>query len=309
MILSVVVPCYNEEKTVSKFYRETLSCINKCTDLDGYEFIFVDDGSRDKTLDIIKTLRNDDINVRYVSFSRNFGKEAGIYAGLKESKGDLIVLLDADLQHPPRLFPEMINFILNEGYDSVGASRKNRDGEKLIKSFLSKAFYKFVNIISDVKIEQNSTDYRMMNRRFVDAVLSLTEYNRFTKGIFNWVGFKNKIISYENVEREDGESKWSLFGLFKYSIEGIVSFSTFPLIISSFLGIIFCIISLFMLIVFFSKTIIFKDSVRGFPTTICTMLLLGGVQLLSVGVLGQYLSKAYLEVKNRPIYIEREKSE
>lgn len=202
----------------------------------------------------------------------------------------------------------MINFILNEGYDSVGASRKNRNGEKLIKSFLNKAFYKFVNIISDVKIEQNSTDYRMMNRRFVDAVLSLTEYNRSTKGI-NWVGFKNKIISYKNVEREDGESKWSLFGLFKYSIEGIVLFSTFPLIISSFLGIIFCIVSLFMLIVFFSKTIIFKDSVRGFPTTICTMLLLGGVQLLSVGVLGQYLSKAYLEVKNSPIYIEREKSE
>ena len=309
MFLSIIVPCYNEEESIEKFYLETLKYIDKCDKIDKYEIIFIDDGSRDKTLHNIKELRRKDDSIRYISFSRNFGKEAGIYAGLKNARGDLIVLIDVDLQHPPSLIPEMVNHILEEGYDSVGAVRKNRNGEKLVKSFLSKSFYKFINLISDTRIEQNSTDYRMMNRQFVDAVLSLAEYNRFTKGIFSWVGFKNTLIEYDNIERATGETKWNFFKLFKYSIEGIISFSTFPLVISSIIGIVFCIISILFFLFFMLKTVIFKDPVRGFPTIICSMFLLGGIQLLSIGILGQYLSKAYLEIKNRPIYIEKEKSE
>lgn len=309
MFLSIIVPCFNEEEMVERFYEEVLEHIAKNKNFSKYEFIFIDDGSKDKTLSKIKKLREKDKAVRYVSFSRNFGKEAGIYAGLKSSKGDLVVLMDADLQHPPSLFEKMSDLIVNEGYDSVGAIREDRKGEGKIKSFLSRQFYKFINKISDTYIEENSTDYRMMTRDFVNSVLELSEYNRFTKGIFSWVGYKNTKIKYENVERENGRSKWSLLSLFKYSLEGIISFSTLPLIFSSLLGIICFLISIIMLLVFLIKAMVFGDPVQGFPTIICTIFFLGGIQLLSIGVLGQYLAKSYLEVKNRPIYIARETSE
>lgn len=309
MFLSIIVPCFNEEEMVERFYEEVLEHIAKNKNFSKYEFIFIDDGSKDKTLSKIKKLREKDKSVRYVSFSRNFGKEAGIYAGLKSSKGDLVVLMDADLQHPPSLFEKMSDLIVNEGYDSVGAIREDRKGEGKIKSFLSRQFYKFINKISDTYIEENSTDYRMMTRDFVNSVLELSEYNRFTKGIFSWVGYKNTKIKYENVERENGRSKWSLLSLFKYSLEGIISFSTLPLIFSSLLGIICFLISIIMLLVFLIKAMVFGDPVQGFPTIICTIFFLGAIQLLSIGVLGQYLAKSYLEVKNRPIYIARETSE
>lgn len=309
MFLSIIVPCFNEEEVVERFYEEVLEHIAKNKNFSKYEFIFIDDGSKDKTLSKIKKLREKDKSVRYVSFSRNFGKEAGIYAGLKSSKGDLVVLMDADLQHPPSLFEKMSDLIVNEGYDSVGAIREDRKGEGKIKSFLSRQFYKFINKISDTYIEENSTDYRMMTRDFVNSVLELSEYNRFTKGIFSWVGYKNTKIKYENVERENGRSKWSLLSLFKYSLEGIISFSTLPLIFSSLLGIICFLISIIMLLVFLIKAMVFGDPVQGFPTIICTIFFLGGIQLLSIGVLGQYLAKSYLEVKNRPIYIAKETSE
>lgn len=309
MFLSIIVPCFNEEEMVERFYEEVLEHIAKNKNFSKYEFIFIDDGSKDKTLSKIKKLREKDKSVRYVSFSRNFGKEAGIYAGLKSSKGDLVVLMDADLQHPPSLFEKMSDLIVNEGYDSVGAIREDRKGEGKIKSFLSRQFYKFINKISDTYIEENSTDYRMMTRDFVNSVLELSEYNRFTKGIFSWVGYKNTKIKYENVERENGRSKWSLLSLFKYSLEGIISFSTLPLIFSSILGIICFLISIIMLLVFLIKAMVFGDPVQGFPTIICTIFFLGGIQLLSIGVLGQYLAKSYLEVKNRPIYIAKETSE
>lgn len=309
MFLSIIVPCFNEEEMVERFYEEVLEHIAKNKNFSKYEFIFIDDGSKDKTLSKIKKLREKDKSVRYVSFSRNFGKEAGIYAGLKSSKGDLVVLMDADLQHPPSLFEKMSDLIVNEGYDSVGAIREDRKGEGKIKSFLSRQFYKFINKISDTYIEENSTDYRMMTRDFVNSVLELSEYNRFTKGIFSWVGYKNTKIKYENVERENGRSKWSLLSLFKYSLEGIISFSTLPLIFSSLLGIICFLISIIMLLIFLIKAMVFGDPVQGFPTIICTIFFLGGIQLLSIGVLGQYLAKSYLEVKNRPIYIAKETSE
>lgn len=309
MFLSIIVPCFNEEEMVERFYEEVLEHIAKNKNFSKYEFIFIDDGSKDKTLSKIKKLREKDKSVRYVSFSRNFGKEAGIYAGLKSSKGDLVVLMDADLQHPPSLFEKMSDLIVNEGYDSVGAIREDRKGEGKIKSFLSRQFYKFINKISDTYIEENSTDYRMMTRDFVNSVLELSEYNRFTKGIFSWVGYKNTKIKYENVERENGRSKWSLLSLFKYSLEGIISFSTLPLIFSSLLGIICFLVSIIMLLVFLIKAMVFGDPVQGFPTIICTIFFLGAIQLLSIGVLGQYLAKSYLEVKNRPIYIARETSE
>ncbi|PSJ32059.1 bactoprenol glucosyl transferase [Peptostreptococcus russellii] len=309
MFLSIIVPCFNEEEMVERFYEEVLEHIAKNKNFSKYEFIFIDDGSKDKTLSKIKKLREKDKSVRYVSFSRNFGKEAGIYAGLKSSKGDLVVLMDADLQHPPSLFEKMSDLIVNEGYDSVGAIREDRKGEGKIKSFLSRQFYKFINKISDTYIEENSTDYRMMTRDFVNSVLELSEYNRFTKGIFSWVGYKNIKIKYENVERENGRSKWSLLSLFKYSLEGIISFSTLPLIFSSLLGIICFLVSIIMLLVFLIKAMVFGDPVQGFPTIICTIFFLGGIQLLSIGVLGQYLAKSYLEVKNRPIYIAKETSE
>lgn len=308
MFLSVVVPCYNEEEVIEIFYNRVSKILSENNELSGYEMIMVDDGSKDSTLDKLKKLNNRDSRVRYISFSRNFGKEAAIYAGLKNSVGDLIVLLDADLQHPPELISDMVKKIKYEGYDSVGAVRANRDGEGSLRKFLSKNFYKFINSISDIRMEQNSTDYRMMTKQFKDSVLSLSEYNRFTKGIFSWVGYKNTYIHYDNVEREAGKSKWSLKSLFKYSFEGIMSFTTAPLVFSSIIGILSCGISIIAFLIFLIKSVVLGDVVKGFPTIICSLFFIGGVQLLSIGILGQYLSKTYLEVKNRPIFIERERS-
>jgi len=309
MLLSVVVPCYNEEATLKELYRVVKSEIDKMRYFSAYELIFVDDGSKDATLDIIKELKNEDNLVRFVSFSRNFGKEAGIYAGLKASKGDIVVLMDADLQHPPYLLCQMAEKVLTQGYDSVYAIRRNRQGESKIRAFLSSSFYKVINKMSDTYIMQNSTDYRMMTRQFVDSVLSLSENNRFTKGIFSWVGYKCDYIEYDNIDRTLGESKWGLRSLMKYSVEGIVAFSTTPLMISSFLGILSFLGAFFIMMVFVVKTLLFGEVVEGFPTIICSIFLLGGIQLLTIGILGQYLSRTYLEVKNRPIYIEKEKSE
>lgn len=309
MFLSLVVPCYNEEDIIEKFYKVTSECVRNISYIQDYEFVFINDGSVDKTLEKLKHLNHLDSRARYISFSRNFGKEAAIYSGLQNANGDLVVLMDADLQHPPNLLGEMTRKIVEEGYDSVGAARADRKGENKIRAFLSKKFYAFINSISDVKLEANSTDYRMMTRQFVDSVLSLSEYNRFTKGIFSWVGYNNATIKYENVERECGESKWSMIGLIRYSMEGIISFSTLPLMISSLLGFILCFLSLFIFLIFILKYILFGEVVKGFLTLVCSIFLLGGVQLLSIGVLGQYLSKAYLEIKNRPIYIIKESSE
>ncbi|WP_185593883.1 glycosyltransferase family 2 protein [Peptostreptococcus russellii] len=309
MFLSVVVPCYNEENGIEKFYSEVLKYIKMDKIISKYEFIFIDDGSSDKSLDKMKELRKKDPNVRYISFSRNFGKEAGIYAGLRASLGELTVLMDADLQHPPELINRMSQLIVYEGYDSVGTVRENRKGECKFRSFLSNLFYSLINSISDTYIEANSTDYRMMNRKFLDSVLALSEYNRFTKGIFSWVGYKNATLKFSNVERETDKSKWSIFKLFKYSLEGIISFSTAPLVVSSILGILSFAVAIIMLIVFLFKFLVVGESVKGFPTIICTIFFLGGIQLLSIGILGQYFSKAYLEIKNRPIYIASECSD
>lgn len=309
MFLSVVVPCFNEEGVLNNLYDVLSHEIGSDTNFDRYEIILVDDGSKDKTLEEIKELEKKDKNVKYISFSRNFGKEAAIYAGLKKSKGDLIVLMDADLQHPPELIHEMADKIINENYDSVGTIRLDREGESKLRSCLSTNFYKVINFLSETEIRKNATDYRMMNRKFVNSVLDLSEYNRFTKGIFSWVGYKCTDIEYRNVDRTIGDSKWNYMSLIKYSIEGIVAFSTVPLIISSVLGFILFFISSIIMLVFFFKSLIFGEVVKGFPTVICSIFFLGGIQLLSVGVLGQYLSKTYLEVKNRPVYIAREESE
>lgn len=308
MFLSVIVPCYNEEEVIEIFYNKVSELLSSDKELSDYEIIMVDDGSKDSTLDKLKKINEKDFKARYISFSRNFGKEAAIYAGLKNSNGDLIVLLDADLQHPPELMNEMIRKIKYEGYDSVGAVRVNRKEGGTVRKFFSKNFYKFINSISDIKIEKNSTDYRMMTRQFKDSVLSLSEYNRFTKGIFSWVGYNNAYIYYDDVKREVGESKWSLNGLLKYSFEGIISFSTAPLVFSSIIGILSCGVAIVAFLVFLVKSLLFGDTVKGFPTIICSIFFIGGVQLLSIGILGQYLSKTYLEVKNRPIFIERERS-
>lgn len=306
--ISVIVPCYNEEESLPDFYKAIIGIAGEMAETD-FEFLFINDGSKDRTLEILKELHRKDKRVRFCSFSRNFGKEAGIYAGLKNSNGDFVVLLDADLQHPPEYIPKMYQLITTEGYDSVAMKRTNRKGEKKIRSFFSKSFYKLINKISQTNIEESATDYRMMTRQMVDAVLEMQEYHRFTKGIFSWVGFQTKWLEYENVERQAGETKWSFWGLIKYSLEGIFAFSTAPLAIASVMGILFCILSFLMGIIVVIKTLIWGDPVAGFPTLICVILLIGGIQLLVIGIQGQYLAKAYMEIKNRPVFLIKETEE
>lgn len=306
--MSVLVPCYNEEDSLPLFY----DAIVKIADgMDGlkHEFIFINDGSKDRTLKIAKEYHQKDARVRFVSFSRNFGKEAAIYAGLEASRGDYVVLLDADLQHPPEYIPKMYELITKEGYDSVAMRRVSRTGEKKIRSFFSSSFYKIINKISNTNIEEGATDYRMMTRQMVDAVLSLQEYHRFTKGIFSWVGFETKWLEYENVERLAGETKWSFKSLVRYSLEGITAFSTAPLTWASVFGIWFCFLAFFMGIIVAIKTLIWGDPVAGFPTLICVVLFIGGIELLTMGIQGQYISKTYTEVKKRPVYLIRETEE
>ncbi len=306
--ISVVVSCYNEEKALPLFYEE-MEKVRKQDFGDGiqFEYIFVNDGSKDKTLEIIKSLRAQDHKVRYVSFSRNFGKEAAMLAGLEASTGDYVTLMDADLQDPPSLLRQMYDAIVNEGYDSVGTRRVTRKGEPPIRSFFSRMFYKIINKISDIEMVDGARDYRLMKRQVVDAIISLKEYNRYSKGLFSFVGFDTKWIEYENVERVAGETKWSFWKLFKYALEGITAFSTTPLILSSVLGLMFCMIAFIAIILIIVKTLVFGDPTSGWPSLVCIIVFVSGVQLFSIGVIGQYLSKTYLEVKNRPIYIIKEK--
>lgn len=304
--ISVIVSCYNEEEALPYFYKE-IKKVEKEMDYVDFEYIFIEDGSTDKTLSIIKDLSNKDKKVKFLSFSRNFGKEAGMYAGLKYSTGDYVTLMDADLQDPPSLLPEMYKYIKEEGYDQVGTRRSNRKGEPVIRSFFAKMFYKIINKMSKVEMVDGARDYRLMTRQVVDAILSLCEYNRYSKGLFSFVGFKTKWIDYKNVERVAGKTKWSFWKLFKYAIEGITAFSTAPLSFASFLGVFMCLIALVFIIIIIVKTIMYGDPVGGWPSLACIILFASGIQLLCIGIIGQYLSKTYLESKNRPIYIVKEK--
>lgn len=301
-LLSIVVPCYNEEESVKLFLSEIQSILADYN----FEVIFVNDGSSDNTLDVIKDLADSNSNVKYISFSRNFGKESAIYAGLSNANGDLVCLIDADLQHPPRLIPEMIESICAGEADIVAARRTSRKGESRVKSFFSHMFYKVFNRMSQITLVEGATDFRVMKRIVVDAVLDLPEYNRFSKGLFQWVGFETKWIAYENVERVAGESAWSFRQLVRYSVEGVVAFTTIPLTIVIFLGTILSVVAFLYMLFIIIKYLIYSDPVQGFATTMSVILLLGGIQLLSIGALGKYLEKTYTETKKRPIYIVRE---
>lgn len=303
--LTIIIPCYNEEESIPYFYKEILKIQKDLVDLE-LDFLFIDDGSSDRTLEVLKELRNNDARVHYISFSRNFGKEAAIYAGLQNATGDFIVTMDVDLQDPPSLLPEMYKIVSEEGYDCAATCRTTRKGEPPIRSYLAKKFYKIMNKISKTDIVDGARDYRFMNRQMVNAILKMGEYNRFLKGIYGWVGFKTKWIPFENVERIAGKTKWSFWKLFLYSIEGIIAFSTAPLAIASVIGLVFFGISLILLISIFVKAALWGDPVAGWPSLVCIITFLGGVQLFCLGILGLYLSKTYLETKNRPIYIVKE---
>ena len=307
-MISLVVPCYNEEAVIKLFYAEIQKIEKNFTDVE-FEIIFINDGSRDKTLELMRELsKNDD--VRYVSFSRNFGKEAAMYAGLEASSGDYVAIMDADLQDPPALLKEMYEILESGEYDSVATRRVTRKGEPVIRNFFARLYYKIINKISKTEIVDGARDFRLMTRQMVNAVLEVKEYNRFSKGIFSWVGFRTKWLEYENIERAAGETKWSFWKLFLYSLDSIVAFSTVPLSIASVMGILFCFVAFLMIIFVIVRTLIYGDPTSGWPSMVCIMFFIGGVQLLCIGIIGQYLSKAYLEVKRRPIYIvaETEKS-
>lgn len=306
--LSLIIPCYNEEESLIFLYK-ALCDVTKIMKDQNFEFIFVDDGSTDNTIKVIKEFSIKDERVRYISFSRNFGKEAAMYAGLEASKGDFVAIMDADMQDPPSLLPEMYTYVENGEYDSVATRRVTRDGEPLIRSFFARQFYKIINKISNADIVDGARDFRLMSRQMVDAILSLKEYNRFSKGIYGWVGFKTKWIPFKNIERVAGETKWSFWKLFVYSLEGIVAFSTKPLAIASILGILLCVASFLFIMYTIIKTMIFKNPVNGWPSLVCIILFVSGIQLFCMGIIGQYLSKAYLETKARPIYIVREREE
>lgn len=304
-LISIVVPCYNEQEALPHFYREADDVSKKMQETD-FEFLFVDDGSNDGTLSVLRELAGRDSRVRYVSFSRNFGKESAMYAGLSHAAGDYVAILDADLQDPPSLLPEMYSYIKNDGYDSVATRRSTRKGEPPIRSFFARLFYKIMNRISKTELVEGARDFRLMTRRMVDSVLSVCEYNRFTKGIFSWVGFKTKWVEYENIDRVAGSTKWSFWKLFKYSLECIMAFSTFPLALSSLFGIIFALLAVIGIIVVIVRQAIWGGSAYGWPSTVCIILFVSGVQLFCIGILGQYLAKTYLETKKRPIFIVAE---
>lgn len=308
-LLSVIVPCYNEQENIADFYVELMKN-EKFFNEQGVdiEMIFVNDGSKDNTVEEVKKLHEKDGRVHLINFSRNFGKEAGMYAGLQKSKGDFVVIMDCDLQDPPALLPDMYKAIAEEGYDSVATRRVTRKGEPPIRSFFARMFYKLINKMSNTEIVDGARDYRLMTRQFVDAILSMEEYNRFSKGIFGWVGFKNKWLEFENVERQKGESKWSFWKLFIYALDGIVAFSTVPLAMASVFGVLFCLIAFLFIIFIVVRQLVFGDpnNTVGWASTICIISLVSGVQLFCLGILGQYLSKTYLEVKKRPMYIVKE---
>lgn len=310
-LLSVIVPCYNEEAALPFFLKEIRATADSLEEKHGLacELIFVDDGSSDGTLGLLRQYSREDKRVRYLSFSRNFGKEAALYAGFSHAKGGYVVVMDADLQHPPAMLEEMYLSLQDGEYDVAAARRVSRKGEPPIRSFFSRLFYKVINKISKAEFVDGASDFRMLTRRAVDALLQMREYNRFSKGIFGWVGFRTKWFAYENIERAAGQTKWNFWKLFRYSIEGIVGFSTAPLAAAALLGVLFCLAALVMIGVIIVRTLVFGDPTSGWPSMVCIILLCSGVQLFCTGVLGEYLAKTYLEVKRRPLYLVREGSE
>ncbi|SEA67496.1 Glycosyltransferase involved in cell wall bisynthesis [Eubacterium aggregans] len=309
--LTVVVPCYNEAKTIHCFYKAMNPIRSQFSTEFGVEItlLFVDDGSCDGTINILKTLAEEDGAIQFLSFSRNFGKEAAILAGLSHASGDFVAVMDVDLQDPPELLSEMYLGIVAEGYDCVAARRVSRKGEPFIRSFFARRYYHVLNRMSKMTIVDGARDYRLMTRDVVKAVLSVKEYNRFTKGIFSWVGFETKWLEYENRQRVTGETKWSFWHLFLYSLDGVVAYSTVPLSLASVMGFILCLLAIGLIGFFIAKTLIWGDPVAGYPSLVCIVLFIGGVQLFCIGILGQYLAKTYLETKGRPIYIIKSKSE
>ncbi len=303
--MSIVVPCYNEEEALPLYY-EAMKKNEKKMDYVNFEYIFVNDGSKDKTLDILRELAQKDKNVRYISFSRNFGKEAAMLAGLEYSTGDFITPMDADLQDPPEVLEKMYKGIVEEGYDCVGTRRVTRKGEPPIRSFFARCFYKIINKLSSTEMVDGARDFRLMTRQMLNSILSMKEYNRYSKGLFSFVGYKTKWLEYENVERVAGKTKWSFFKLLIYAIDGIVAFSTKPLIISALIGLLFFLISFIMIIVIIVKTLAFGDPVSGWPSLVCIIFFVSGIQLFCTGIMGTYLAKTYLETKGRPIYIVKE---
>ena len=306
--LSIIVPCYNEEETVDLFYQAVEKVKPQLPITIEYEYLFVNDGSKDQTLPRLRALQKEDPEqVHYLSFSRNFGKEAALYAGLQRSTGDYVVVMDADLQDPPEMLIEMMSLLEeDENLDCVGTRRMDREGEPVIRSFFANCFYKMINWISETKMLSGVRDYRMMRRPMVNAVLELTEVNRFSKGIFSWVGFETKYLPYQNVERVAGETSWSFWSLFRYSLEGIVNFSDVPLVLSTILGLITCLGALIGLIVIITKTLLFSDPTAGWPSLACIVLFIGGLQLFCLGIVGKYIGKIFSETKKRPIYIVKE---
>ena len=301
-LITLIIPVFNEQEALQPFYEE-VNKISQTMSEQAFEFLFVDDGSKDQSLEIIKTLAANDARVRFVSFSRNFGKEAAMYAGFVHSTGDYVAVIDADLQDPPALLPEMYKAVKEEGFDSAATRRVTRAGEPKLRSFFARCFYRLMNRISESDIVDGARDYRLMSRTMVDAIVRMGEVNRFSKGIFGWIGFKTKWIAFENVERVAGETKWSFWGLVKYSIEGIVDFSTVPLKISSIAGIILCIIAAIAIIFLVVRRLVFGDPVQGWASLTCIVLFIGGIQLFCMGIMGQYLARTYLETKKRPVYI------
>ena len=305
MKITAVVPCYNEQEALGLFYEELNRVTEEMRDCE-FEILFVNDGSKDSTLELMKELAEKDGRVKYISFSRNFGKEAAIYAGLEHASGDLVAIMDADLQDPPRLLPEMYRAVTEEGYDSVATRRITRKGEPPIRSFFARMFYRLMNKMCKTEVVDGARDFRLMTRPFVDSLLSMKEYNRFSKGLFGWVGFRTKWIEFENVERVAGETKWSFWKLLLYAIDGMVAFSTMPLSVAALIGILMCVIAAISIIFIIVRQLCFGGSAFGWPSMVCIMIFIGGVQLLCMGIMGQYLAKTYLEVKNRPIYICKE---
>lgn len=305
--MSVVIPCFNEEEAIPVYYRAMCKVMKDMPEVT-FELLFVDDGSTDRTLELLKEMNAKDKRCQYLSFSRNFGKEAALYAGLKNASGDYVATMDVDMQDPPGLLPEMYRILLEEDYDSVAARRSTRTGEPRIRSFLSESFYKFINKISRTEIVNGARDYRLMKRKMADAVLGMSEYNRFSKGIFEWVGFRTKWLEFQNVGRCAGETKWSVKKLFFYSLEGITGFSVAPLSLAAVAGVLFCALSFLMILVIIVRTVVWGDPVSGWPSLACIIFMVSGIQLFCTGIVGQYLSKTYLETKHRPIFILKDAS-
>jgi len=303
--ISIIVPCYNEEECLPYFYEKISGMVAQMEEVE-YELIFINDGSNDNSLHILKEISSSNPKVKFISFTRNFGKEAAMLAGLHKATGDFVVIMDSDLQHPVHLLPEMYQALKHEGFDSACAIRRDRKNDGKLRSLLTKHFYNIINKISEVEMVDGAGDYRMMSRKMVDSILSFKEYNRYSKGLFSFVGFKSKMIPYDNVQRITGETKWSLFSLTKYAFEGMISFSSVPLVLSSFCGLIICLLAFVLAIYIACKTLLFGNPTDGYTTLVCIILMIGGMQMLFLGIIGQYLSKIYMEAKRRPIYIVQE---